>query len=84
MFVVLINFLNKGAEQIKTVEYPGQPGVTCLTVLCSLVSKTFEMAKEMECEIYAITAVTLANAILENVKDVGAMVIPGFLQLYLQ
>lgn len=45
--------------------------------------KTFEMAKEMECEIYAITAVTLANAILENVKDVGALVIPGFLDLYI-
>jgi len=29
------------------------------------------MAKEMDCEIYAITAVTLANAILENVKNVG-------------
>jgi hypothetical protein len=83
VFVVLINFLNKGSEELKTVQYPGQPGVTCLSVLCSLVHKTFEMAKEMECEIYAITAVTLANAILENVKEVGAMVIPGFLDLYI-
>lgn len=80
---MLINFLNKGSETIKTLEYPGQQGVTCLSVLCSLVSKTFEMAKEMDCEIYAITAVTLANAILENVKDVGSIVIPCFLDMYI-
>jgi hypothetical protein len=84
VFVVLINFLNKGAEQIKTLEYPGRQGVTCLQVLCELVAKTFEMASDLECEIQAITAVTLANAILENVKGVGQMVIPGFIDLYLQ
>ena len=61
VFVVLINFLNKGAEQIKTLEYPGRQGVTCLQVLCELVAKTFEMASDLECEIQAITAVTLAN-----------------------
>jgi hypothetical protein len=41
------------------------------------------MAKEMDCEIYAISAVTLSNAILENVKNVGPIVIPGFLDLYI-
>jgi len=41
------------------------------------------MSSELECEIQAITAVTLANAILENVKGIGHVVIPGFISLYL-
>ena len=36
---------------MKTINYPGRQGVTCLQVLCELVAKTFEMATEMECEI---------------------------------
>lgn len=31
-----------------------------------------------------LTAVSLANAIFENIKDVGPMVLPGILDLYLR
>jgi hypothetical protein len=32
----------------------------------------------------ALTAVSLANAIFENINDVGPMVLPGILDLYLR
>jgi hypothetical protein len=36
VFVVLINFLNKAPEQIKTITFPGQQG-TCLDMIFALV-----------------------------------------------
>lgn len=83
VFVVLINFLNKGSEQMKTLQFPNQQGVSYLQVLCNLVQKTFELAKLLECEYQAMMAVTLVNGVLENVKDVGPIVLPGFLDLFL-
>lgn len=82
VIVVLINFLNKAPEQIKTMEYPGQPGQTCMMVLCSLIAKTFELAELLDEDMRAASGVCLANAIFENIQGVGAQVIPGILQIY--
>lgn len=84
MFVVLINFLNKAPEQVRQIEFPGQQGVSCLQVMCSLVAKTFELSQVYEDEIMALQAVSLANAILENIQGVSSQVLPGILDLYLQ
>lgn len=80
---MLINFLNKAPDQIKQLEFPGQPGVTCLSMMCSLVAKTFELSQLEEDEMVALPGISLANAILENVKDVGQLILPGILDLYL-
>lgn len=82
-FVVLINFLAKAPEQIKTVQYPGQ-NHTCLTQLCQLIAHVFNLSDLLEDEVQAFTGILLANAILENCKDVGPMVIPGLMSMYLQ
>lgn len=84
VFVVLINFLNKAPEQTKQIEFPGMQGVTCLQTMCQLIAKTFELSSVYEDEIIALQAVTLANAILENVKGVSGAILPGILDLYLQ
>lgn len=68
---------------MKTLQFPNQQGVSYLQVLCNLVQKTFELAKLLECEYQAMMAVTLVNGVLENVKDVGPIVLPGFLDLFL-
>jgi len=84
VFVVLINFLNKAPEQVRQIEFPGQQGVSCLQVMCSLVAKTFELSQVYEDEIMALQAVSLANAILENIQGVSSQVLPGILDLYLR
>lgn len=78
VLVVLINFLNKVPEQIKTVQYPGQQ-MTCLQILCQLLAKIFDLAQVCEDEMMMSSGVCLANAIFENVKEVGPQVIPGVL-----
>ena len=52
-------------------------------MICQLVAKTFELANLSGDEIGAIAGVTLANAILENVKGVNNLV-SGLIEAYLQ
>lgn len=52
-------------------------------MMCSLVAKTFELAALFEDDMQAIAAVSFANAILENIKDVGPAILPGILDMYL-
>lgn len=40
-------------------------------MILNLVTKTFELADLKEDEISALSAISLANSILENVKDIG-------------
>ena len=53
-------------------------------MICALVSKTFDLAELEEDEILAISGVTLANSVLENVKGLGPQILPGILDLYLK
>lgn len=53
-------------------------------MVCQLVAKTFELAAIEESEITALAGITLANAILENIKGVGPLILPGILDIYLQ
>jgi hypothetical protein len=39
-------------------------------MVCSLVAKTFELSKLEESELVALTGISLANAIFENIKNV--------------
>lgn len=82
MLVVIINFLNKAPEQVKSVTYPGSQ-MTCLQMLCQLLAKIFNLSQVIEDEMIMSSGVCLANAIFENVKEVGPIVIPGVLQIYL-
>jgi len=52
-------------------------------MMCSLVAKTFELSKLEDDEIVALTGISLANSILENIKNVGPLILPGILDLYL-
>ena len=53
-------------------------------MICALVSKTFDLAELEPDEILAISGVTLANSVLENVKGLGPQILPGILDLYLK
>lgn len=53
-------------------------------MICNLVAKAFELAQIEEDEMVALSGVSLANAILENIQDVGPQILPGILDLYLQ
>lgn len=53
-------------------------------MICKLVAKAFELAQIEEDEMVALSGVSLANAILENIQDVGPQILPGILDLYLQ
>ena len=57
--------------------------MTCLQMLCQLLAKIFNLSQVIEDEMIMGSGVCLANAIFENVKDVGPTVIPGILQIYL-
>jgi hypothetical protein len=52
-------------------------------VICSLVVKAFELSNIEEDEMVALSGISLANAVLENIKDVGPQILPGILDLYL-
>lgn len=52
-------------------------------MLCQLLAKIFNLSQVIEDEMIMSSGVCLANAIFENVKDVGPIVIPGVLQIYL-
>ena len=81
VFVVFINLMNKDPQQFQNGQFQGQQG-TCLDMCCSLVAKTFELARVREDEIRAIGAITLVNAILENIQGIDSY-LPGILDLYL-
>jgi len=49
---------------------------------CALVGKTFELARVKEDEIEAICAITLVNAMLENIQGIDH-ILPGIIDLYL-
>jgi hypothetical protein len=55
----------KDPQTFLTASFNGSE--TCLDITFSLIGKIFEMAKENEDEIMAMTAVNLINALLENV-----------------
>ena len=57
--------MSKEPQTFLTASFDGSS--TCIDVTFSLIAKIFEMAKENEDEIMAITAVNLINALLENV-----------------
>ena len=52
--------------------------------MCSLVAKAFELSNIEEDEMVALSGISLANAVFENIKGVGPQILPGILDLYLQ
>lgn len=72
VIVVLINFLNKASEYIKTASLTvsGQQ-MTYLESLCQVVVKLFADARKKTQEYLALNAFVLGNAILENVSGVS-------------
>jgi hypothetical protein len=52
--------------------------------VCSLVAKAFELSNIEEDEMVALSGISLANAVFENIKGVGPQILPGILDLYLQ
>lgn len=66
------------------MDFPGQPGTSCLNVLCSLVQKTFELAELEGDDMRATNGICLSNAIFENIQGIGCQVIPGILDIYLK
>lgn len=68
MAVPLINFISKSPEQFKTASFNGQ--TTCMDLMFSLIGKIFKESNEKNAEMDAMCAVTLINAILENVPGI--------------
>ena len=73
--------MNKEPETFKTATFQGHEG-TCLDMCCSIVQKCIQEARLKEEEFESIAAVTLVNAIFENIKEVSS-IIPGIIDLYL-
>jgi hypothetical protein len=65
--VVLIKFLNKDPDQLKSLTFPGQQ-LSYLSGILAFVAKTFELAESKGDYFAAVTGITLLNAILENVQ----------------
>jgi len=83
VFVVLINFLNKVPEQLKSLPFPGQQ-ISCLDMILALINKTFELAQLKGDEIEAVTGITLLNAILENVQGLDTNFIGNIVDMLLK
>jgi hypothetical protein len=83
VFVVLINFLNKAPDQLKSLPFPGQQ-LSCLDMIVALVNKTFELAEIKGDEIEAVTGITLLNAILENVQGLDCNFIGNIVDMLLK
>lgn len=81
VFVCFINFINKDPVNFKTGVLAGQQS-TCFDSMCAIVAKAFHIASECERDTESLAAITLVNAMLENVPDISPT-LPGLLDLYL-
>ena len=68
-FAFIINLMNKEPQNYKTVSLPTGNGqsMTPLTMTLGLGQKSFEVAREKDDEIWAMSVVTLFNSLLENI-----------------
>ena len=69
-FVVIINIMNRDPGSFTTVQFQNPQGQTqnAMDMTLNLANKSFTMARDMNDEIEAVTAITLLNAMLENIQ----------------
>jgi len=84
MFVVIINIMNKDPNAFTTIQFQNGQGETqtAMDMTLSLACKTFEMARDKDDEIEAISAITLLNAMLENIQGLQE-ILPSILDKYM-
>ena len=64
-FVTLCNVMKNAPDQVTSITIPGRG--TPIDMTCQLAAKAFELARDKDDEIEAMSAVGLLNGILENV-----------------
>ena len=83
-FVVIINIMNKDPNAFKTAGFQNAQGqqLTAMDMTLQVACKTFDVARDRDDEIEAISAITLLNAMLENIEGLQD-VMPAILDKYL-
>lgn len=81
LFVPLLNFMKYDPVNFRSMDMGN--GVTPMQLTCQLAAKAFELAEGNNCEIDAMSAVSLINGLLENLQNCQDL-IPHIIDMYLQ